>query len=224
MDQPIAAIRPVRDVTAGLILIFAALATLTAVSHHPVIKARNTEDFFAQIPQTAFSDRLVHGALIFCGLLLLSAFCRFAQRQGIQRNPVLLGLIFYAVGTGALIFAAMIDGFFVPAIGMSYLHADGSTVETGFALLRSCSIAIQLFTKASIIATSIAIVLWSISIVRVGRTAMLAAAVGVLAALAQFSILIYGGQVITAHTIVFVVVAQMIWYFVIGILLTRGRL
>jgi len=224
MDQPIASMRTERDLTAGFILIFAALASVTAVTHHPVIKARDKVEFFAQIPQSAFSDRLVHGVLIVCGILLLFAFCRFAQRQGIQRTSILLGLIFYGVGTGALIFAAAIDGFFVPEIGMSYLHAPASSADVGLDLLRSCSISIQLFTKASIIATSIAILLWSISIVRVGRSPMVAAAIGILAVLAQALILIEGGAMITAHTIVFVVAPQMTWYFIMGLLLINGRI
>jgi hypothetical protein len=79
-------------------------------------------------------------------------------------------------------------------------------------------------TKASIIAISIAMLLWSISIVRVERNAMLAVPTGVLAVLAQFFILIYGRAIITAHTIVFLVAAQRIWYFIIGVLLTKGQL
>jgi hypothetical protein len=224
MDQPIASRHPERDVTAGLILIFASLASLTAVTHHPVIKARSKDEFFAQIQQTAFSDRLVHGGLMLCSILLLLAFCRFAQRQGTQRTPILLGLIFYALGTGTLILAAMTDGFFVPAVGMAYLHATSADTDIALALIRFCSIAIQLFTRTSIIATSIAILLWSISLMRAGRGAMLAAVIGFLAVVAQFGILIYGHKIITAHTIMFVVVAQMIWYFVVGVLLTKGQL
>src|SRR5580704_15450970 len=122
-----------------------------------------------------------------------------------------------------MIRAALVDGFFVPEIGASYLGGPQPIADLGFALLRLCSIAIQLFTKSGVIAISIAILLWSISFARVGRGAQLAAIIGVIAALFQAYILARG-SVITAHTIVFIVAAQMLWYFIVGLLMTCGRL
>jgi hypothetical protein len=223
LNQSTASIRDTRDITAGVILICCALASLIAVTHHPVITARQRDEVFVQIRETAFTDRLVHGALILCSIALLFAFCRFAQRQGIQRTSVLLGLIFYVSGTAAMIGAALIDGFFVPEIGTSYPRLSLATADTGLALLRFCSIAIQLFTKFSMLAVSIAMLLWSISFARAGRGPLLAALIGVVAALSQGYIL-WGGLAITAHTIVFVVAAEMGWYLVVGLLLITGQL
>jgi hypothetical protein len=213
---------PAPDIPAGLILIFAALGSLIAAAHHPVIEARERDELLARIPETAFTNRFVHGTLILCGVALLFAFCRFARRQGIQRTSVLLGLIFFALGTLAMIAAALIDGFLVPEIGTNYLRATGATVDAGFSLLQFCSIAIQLFTKSSLIATSSATLLWSISFAR--RGTVWAALVGVLVALLQLYILAYGGSPITAHTVVFVVAPQMVWNIIVGLLLISGHL
>ena len=224
MPQKVAAARQARDLTAGLILVFTALVTLIVLAHHPVIKARETDELFTQIVKTAFADRLVHGALILFAIIQLFAFCRFARRQNIQRTPVLLGLIFYSLGTVAMIGAALVDGFFVPEIGASYLHASQATADAGLALLRFCSIAIQLFTKSSVIAVSTAIVLWSFSFMRAGRGPLLAAFIGVAAVLSQAYILALGESMITAHTIVFVAAPQMLWNVVVGLLLIGGEL
>ncbi len=86
MPQKVAAARQARDLTAGLILVFTALVTLIVLAHHPVIKARETDELFTQIVKTAFADRLVHGALILFAIVQLFAFCRFARRQNIQRD------------------------------------------------------------------------------------------------------------------------------------------
>lgn len=224
MNDPAAAGRSTRDVTAGLILILAALLSLVAVAHHPVIKAGETGELFQQIQETALTDRLVHGALIVCGIAVLFSLCRLAQRLGIDRNSVLLGLIFYSLGTATLIGAALIDGFFVPEIGARYYHGAPAAADGGLALLRFCSIAIQIFTKLSIIVTSIAILLWSISFARTGRGPLIAAVVGVAAALSQGAILFYNLSAITAHTVIFVLAAQMIWYLIVGWLLIKGEL
>jgi hypothetical protein len=101
--------------------------------------------------------------------------------------------------------------------------AAQAMADVGVALLRFCSIAIQLFTKSGIAAISAAILFWSISFVRAGRGPLLAAIVGVIGALSQVYILVQS-SVITAHTIIFIVIAQMLWYFIVGLLLTRGQL
>jgi hypothetical protein len=219
----IASPSPRRDITSGLILVLTALGSLIAAAHHPVIKAREASEAFAQIQDSAVADRFVHGALILFLIAQLFAFCRFAWRQDVRRSPILLGLIFYILGTLAMISAALVDGFFVPEIGANYLNAAQPTADAGLALLRFCSIAIQLFTKSGVAAVSVAILLWSISLVRAGRGPLLAACVGVVAAISQAYIL-GRGAAITAHTIPFVVAAQMIWNFVIGLLLIRGQL
>ena len=212
------------DITAGLILIFSVLGSFIAAAHHPVIKARGTNEFFARLKESSFTDRLVHGLLIAFIVAQLFAFCRFTRRQGVDRAPVLLGLILYALGAVAMIGAALVDGFLVPAVGESYLSAPQSTADMGFALLRFCSIAIQLFTKSGVILISAAILSWSVSLIRGGRGPILAAVAGVAAVLLQVYILAYGGPAITAHTIVLVVAAMAVWYCAIGLLLIGGQL
>lgn len=224
MHQSISPRRKARDLTAGLILIFSSLVSLIVVAHHPVIKARETDKLFAEMLKRAFADRLVHGALILLVILQFFAFCRFARRQNIERTPVLLGLIFYSLGAVAMIGAALVDGFFLPEITASYLHTSQASADAGLALLRFCSIAIQLFTKSSVVAISMAILLWSFSFVRAGRASLLAGFIGVAAILSQAYILVLGGSIITAHTILFVAAPQMFWYIGVGLLLVGGEL
>jgi hypothetical protein len=213
-----------REVTGGLILISAALASVTAAAHHPVIKAQGRDDLFAQIRESAVADRLVHGALIVCTMALLFALLRFAQRLGTHRATVLLGLISYVFGAAAMISAALIDGFLVPEIGSSYLQAPSNTPDDGVAFLRFCSIAIQVFTKTGVIAVSVAILLWSAALIRAGRGPLLAAVAGVAVVLLQVYVFMRNGPAITAHTIIPIVVSMAVWYFAIGLLLLAGRI
>ena len=221
MDPAIASASQRRDITAGLILILSALGSLIAVAHHPVIEAPETNELLTRIRESAFADRFVHGALILFIVAQLFAFCRFTQRQGIRRAPVLFGLIFYVLGTVAMISAALIDGFLVPKIGESYLDAAQATTDTGLSLLRFCSIAIQLFTKSGVIAISAAILLWSASLIRTGRAPFLAALVGVAAVLSQVYLLVYRGPTVTAHTVVPIVAAMAVWVFCYGLTTDR---
>ena len=222
MDQSTTPTRRTPDVTAGLILISSALASVTAAAHHPVIKAQGRDDFLARIRESAVADRFVHGVLIVCSIALLFTLFRFAQRLGTQRATVLLGLISYSFGTAIMINAALIDGFVAPEIGSSFLQAPSDIADDGIALLKLCSIVIQVFTKTGVITTSVAILLWSAALIRAGRGPLLAAVVGVAVVLVQVFVLAYGGPTITAHTIIPIVVAMAVWYFAIGLLLMAG--
>jgi hypothetical protein len=224
MDQTITPTRRDNDIIAGSILISTALASVIAAAHHPVIKARERNDLFAQIRETALADRFVHGALIVCTLALLFALFRFVQRLGTRRATVLLGLISYVFGAAAMINAALIDGFLAPEIGSSFLQASSNTADQGLALLRVCSIAIQIFTKTGVIGISIAILLWSAALIRFGRGSLLAALLGIAAVLSEVYIFMRAGPIIMAHTIVPITAAMAIWYFMIGLLLVAGRI
>ncbi|MGH7982247.1 MAG: hypothetical protein ACREFF_03765 [Candidatus Udaeobacter sp.] len=224
MDQSITPNHRGGDATAGLILISAALVSVTAAAHHPVIKAHGRDELLAQIRESAVADRLVHGVLIVCTIALLFALFRFAQRLGTQRTTVLLGLISYVFGAAAMISAALIDGFLAPEIGSSYLQAASNIPDDGVALLRFCSIAIQVFTKTGVIAVSVAILLWSAALIRAGRGPLLAAIVGVAVVLLQVYVLTHGAPAVTAHTIIPIVASMAVWYFAIGLLLIAGRI
>ena len=219
MDQSVTSTQRTPDTSTGLILILSGLASVTAVAHHPVIKAQRPDDLFAQLRESAFADRVVHGAIVVCSIAVLYALFRFAQRLGTQRATVLLGLLSYNLGTAMMINAALIDGFVAPEIGSSFLQAPSNVADGGIALLKLCSIAIQVFTKTGVIAIAVAILLWSARLVRTGRGPLLAAVVGVAVVLVQLSVLTWGGPTITAHTILPIVVAMAVWYFTIGLLL-----
>ena len=219
MHQSVTSTHRTPDVATGLILILSALASVTAVAHHPVVKGHGRDDLFAQIRESAFTDRVVHGAIVVCSIAVLFALFRFAQRLGTQRATVLLGLLSYSLGTAMMINAALTDGFLVPEIGSRFLQAPSNVADDGIALLKLSSIAIQVFTKTGVIAISVAILLWSASLVRAGPGPLLAAVVGVAVVLVQLAVLTWGGPTITAHTILPIVGAMAVWYFAIGFLL-----
>ena len=54
MSQNVAAARQARDLTAGLILVFTAIVSLIVLAHHPVIKARETDELFTPDGEDCF--------------------------------------------------------------------------------------------------------------------------------------------------------------------------
>jgi hypothetical protein len=134
---------------------------------------------------------------------------------------VLAAFVCYAFGTAGFVGAGLLDGFVVPAIASQYAGASHTVATAGVALLSFCAIGIQLFTKFGVIAMCVATLLWSASLLRAGRAPLYAALAGIAVALGQIFILATGAP-ITAHSIVFVVGAQALWYLAVGLLLIRA--
>lgn len=206
----------------GGILVASAVLAVIALTHHPVTRAARGTDVFRQIRALAAIDREVHGALIAVTALVLFALCVFAQRRGPRRPWNLFALIAYALGAAAMIGAALVDGFFVPAIGFHF--GTPADAASGVALLRLCAIAIQIFTKLALIAMAVAFASWSADLIggKPPLRVIVTAAIGFAAVATQAAIVAFGGPAITAHTILWIVGAQACWYVAVGTLLIRG--
>lgn len=204
----------------GGILIAAALVAVVAVAHHPVAKSHSAAEVMRQIVTLSPTDRVVHGVVIAALLLVLFAFCTFAQRRDLRRSWNLFALVAYAIGAAAIVVAGLVDGFFVPEIALHF--GDPADVVTGVGLLKLCSIAIQIFTKLALIAMAVATLAWAADLVRGTRPQRVAAIAGFAAVAAQAAAIALGGPSITAHTILVIIAAQACWYVAVGILMIRG--
>lgn len=205
---------------AGATMIFAAFATLIAVSHHPVIKTHHGPAVFAEIAQISTAAQVMHASVIALALVLVFAAI-VLSRQLQMRTPAVAALTAYAFGSLAWTGAALVDGFFTPAIGARYLHAPADAVQSGIALLVLCGAAIQILSKTGLIATSAAILLWSAALLPRGREAVAVAITGIVSVAFQAAVLAFTGPSITAHTIPLIVGGQALWYLAAGIWLTR---
>ncbi len=73
--------------------------------------------------------------------------------------------MFYAFETVAMIGAALVDGF-LPEIATIWLHSLSNVADDGLAILRLCSIAIQILPKMSVMAISASVLFWSANLIR----------------------------------------------------------
>ncbi|HZX67577.1 MAG TPA: hypothetical protein VFE70_01780, partial [Candidatus Elarobacter sp.] len=121
-----------------------------------------------------------------------------------------------------VIAATLIDGFVVPIIGAAYAADVPAALSGAVAALRLCAAAVQVATVFGLGATSLALALWSINLLRTSATPVrLSAAVGLIAAVAPAIVFLMTGMIITAHTVVAIILPEAIWYGAVGVLLVR---
>src|SRR5205807_8317574 len=98
---------------AAFILAVCSLATIVAISHHPVVRARRGTQVIEGIVAAGATDRAVHGTLLVIVLAMMFALGIYT----LQRRRLHLGIaawMAFCFGSGALVAGVLIDGFFVP--------------------------------------------------------------------------------------------------------------
>lgn len=206
-----------RDVISGTLLILGALTGVFALGLHPTAHDLLEPEGLSRMAQL---NALVHGTaiagvpMVFVGLLGLAR--RLAPSE--LTTPA---LVTFATGGVAVVCAAVMSGFVATPVIARIVAADPATRVTYEALLTYTSLLNQGFAKVFVVASSVAIVLWSVAILRSGR---LQRAAGIAGA-------VVGGLVLIAfltrqvrldiHGFGLITFAQSAWLIWIGVLLLR---
>ncbi|HWT05092.1 MAG TPA: hypothetical protein VN224_05000, partial [Xanthomonadales bacterium] len=144
---------------AGILIAACATLTVVAISHHPVVTAREPSEALAQMVRMGAADRIVHGVVIVFVGVLLFGFSIYSLRRGLHRQTVVAALVAYAAGIAAMVVAALVDGFLIPAIAARYAGAPPDAIRLAGQFLAICAMAIQILAKFGVIALTTAVVL-----------------------------------------------------------------
>jgi hypothetical protein len=211
--------------TAGAIIIAASLLSVLMMARHPSVATHDASKVFAEIADKAWIDRLVHGSLIFLLGAQVFGYIEFCSRLGFFRNLVRAGMIGYVIGVGALIGAALIDGFVVSDLGSHYLPARAEDLEAARHLLNLCSISVVALASLGVVATSVGFGLWSLALLRESRAKNIwLGALGMLLAAGPALAVLSGAIELHLHGMMLVILCQTVWNLAVGVQLLRGRI
>jgi hypothetical protein len=134
------------------------------------------------------------------------------------------GLVAYQMGTAALVAAALVSGFIVPELVLPYQGRPAEELEALRGVLGLARAANQVCSRMGVLATSLAMVLWSLAILaRPG----LSRAVGLLGCVAGAGLvvaLLSGHLPMNVHGALAFVLAQTVWNLGVAVELIRNRL
>jgi hypothetical protein len=168
----------------GGVLLGSALLSLLAAAHHPEVR---THDLAAALQILADQGRLiaaVHAILLLLMGAQLIGFYGFARLLGLGRPLAAAGLVFVGAGSAAMLAAAAINGFAVPALASDYralAPADAGAVTVA---LRLCWQLNQAFAAIGAVAWGLGLLAWSAELARRSGLTRIIGLLGGLAALA----------------------------------------
>lgn len=220
-ERPLAGSSDPAARTAGTILIASSVLAVLFMAHHPTAETHDAAALAADIGSKASLSRFVHGGLIALIAAQLFAFTVFCRWVGAERSAVGAGLVAYAIGTGAMIGAALISGFVASDLAAHYASEGASDSRTFVDLLRLSMTGNQALANLGVIAMSTAIVLWALALFRTGRPVWVAI-VGLFAGLVPAIALVTGLIHLNVIGMLLVVIAQTVWNLSVGVLLVRA--
>ena len=207
----------------GIMLAAVSILAVVALLHHPVAHGADAARILASMRAQEGMDQIVHAAMaIIFGLLTVGMFL-FASRLGVWRFPVLLGLISFGVALALLVLAAMTDGFVIPVIVNTCPSPPApACLAEATTLLRLEAIQIEFLTRFGLAAIAIAIVSWSLALIRTPAMPRWAGIGGLAAAGLQVAAL-FATSRLAAHSLVAVMAAQIAWYLIVAALMIARR-
>jgi hypothetical protein len=198
-----------RDIVSGTLLIVGPAAGAVVMLLHPTAHGLMDPEHGTHL---AFVNVMVHSLALAATPAVFMGLLGLWRRLGSGELST-AALIAYGWGCVALMGAAVASGFVAPGV-----------IAPSSELLRYTGLWNQAFAKVYVVASSIGILLFAISIVTSRRLAPAAGAVGAFIGVAILVLFAVGHLAVDVHGFGAITFAQSAWLIVVGVLLCRpGR-
>lgn len=203
--------------TASGIIILVALM-LVMVMHHPVAGQTDASAVVESLARQASAIRFVHGTVAAAMTIMTSLMLGFSVRLDITRPHVLLGAVSSILALIIICLAVLLDGFVAPDLAIRCATFGGDCADTALAMLRYGASQIEFMTRFGLLALASATALWAGDLISRKDGARIFGALGMVSAIVQFGLLIFGDR-LNPHSLALIVVAQAGWYAAVGALI-----
>ena len=196
-----------------------ALASLTLLANHPGGDPVSFSNLIKEEAAHQVIDGVVHGGFVVTLVALIVCFVIFSRFLGTAKPLVVIGLVCFCAGSGALMASMVLDGFVIPAIAVRLASVkDLQPAKTLFILVGTL---IRFLMPMGLLFQFVAMLSWSLAIVnRLGlarAVGLLGSAVAILLIAAIFAI----PTAMAAHVLLGGIALQAIWYLAIAALLLK---
>ena len=198
-----------------------ALASLTLLANHPSGSPGSFADLIKDEAAHQVMDGVVHGGFCITLVALIICFVLLSRFLGLAKTSVVIGLVCYCAGCGALIASMVLDGFATPAIAVRFAGVDDlQPAKTLFILVGTL---IRFLMPMGLLFQFVAMLSWSWAIVKrpgfARAVGFLGSVVAIMLIVAIFTI----PAAMAPHVILGGIALQSVWYLAIAALLFNRR-
>lgn len=211
------------DRASPLLIGAGSVLSLIFMAHHPSTGASGIADAVAEMSREASISRAVHGGLIAVLSAVFLGFLGLSDYLGPRLVRVRAASLAYGLGVAFMTLAAMVSGFLVPGLASRYAGAPVPELEALGPVLRLCYETNQSMAKAGTVALSVAIFLWSWTLLGRGTAARAIGALGLLVGVVPVLGLAGGHLDLDVHGMGAVMLGQAVWSVAVAIWWARTR-
>ncbi|NQZ21586.1 MAG: hypothetical protein HRT53_05955 [Colwellia sp.] len=208
---------------AGIIIAASTLLSLFMMMHHPTVTTTGMAAQVAEVQHESLVNNIVHGSLILFVLMTLAAFSIYSNHRGKKHLAVAIAHLFYFVGSLAMVAAALINGYVYPDFLLEYRTASAqelAQLPMFKSLLWSTN---QTLAKLGVITMSVAILFWSIDLLRDKGIVKIVAVLGMIIGLGCSVAIIVGVLTLNVAGMTQIVMLQGLWNLAIAYLMIRSK-
>ena len=204
----------------GWALIAGSVGLLVTIVLHP--SERGLFDP-AQTESVGRTTIMAHSIALFALPLLFIGAVGIYRRIGWNSSVALAGLIIYGFALVAILNAVVIDGLVTPGLARAIANATPDKAAEWNIALKHNGLLDQAFMNVFLIASSLAVALWSVAIVRTGAVARVIGILGFLLSAGTIVALVTGLLSRNLHLFLLALVGQAIWFLSNGVQLCRSN-
>jgi hypothetical protein len=202
----------------GLALILGSAGSIITMALHPT-----GHDLAApgQLTPVTHMVVAVHTLALICLPVMFLGAWGLSRRLASPDRLSMMALVFYGFATVAVMNAAAVSGFMSPYIAKQMAEADPAMHDMWHAMFHYNGQLNQAFAMVFVVAVSVAIVLWSVAIMKSKEFAMSAGIYGCILGPMTIVAVVSGHVTLGVHGFGMIVLCQAIWYVAIGVGLWR---
>lgn len=196
----------------GIALIAGSVGGIVTMAIHPTAGGPLTA---AQVDRLAVVSGVAHSIAIVSVAVLFMGACGLAKSVAADDRFSFAGIVIFGFSCTAIFVAATVSGFIVPAT-MKHMARDAANMHMWQVLIDGIFQFNQAFAQIYSVAASLAVMLWSISVLRSGVLGRSLAVYGCIVSLLIMVGVGVGHLRLNVHGMAVVWLGQAIWFIVAG--------
>jgi hypothetical protein len=152
----------------------------------------------------------------------LFGFLGLGRWLGFRRNTVSAAFLLYALASVAVVSAALVNGIVAPALFQMMSRAEAAERPIHHAILAYNSLLNQAYAIFHVVASSVAMIFFSVSLPRNPSPAPAAKVLGIVLGAVTVALLLSGHLTLDVHGFGLVVLTQSVWIGLVAAVLLRA--
>lgn len=208
----------------GFAILASAVVSIATVALDRGAGGKTTHEILQGLVQIQSWHQNVHVVAMACLCGLMYGYTVLSQRLDLRRAPVLLGLVTYAMGTGLMLVATLLDGFISTGIAADFVNSTPEAEQAARWMIHVVeSIALTDIARVAWVLQSAAAIAWSVALLRDPGTRRVVGCIGLVAGGLPAAMVIAAGSTMDLGIVVGTLLLQAVWNIAAGVLMLRER-